>query len=226
MATESILITEENTALVIFCKRPKFGQGKQRIAATLGAENTVQIADALVACAVEDAQCWSGPVFVAVTSTEDIPWAQAMFPDKCHVVAQGPGNLGDKIMGIDQTVREFNNQSCIFIGTDSPLLDQSFFDATLEAFTTYDVVLSKADDGGVVIMANRQPWPAITDLAWSTDTLCSELETACQAHGLSVGHIKAGFDIDTEAELKAAQPLLEQDLRPARKALAQLISRF
>ena len=49
--------------LVIFCKRPLPGQGKQRIAATLGKDVAYEIASALLQCALEDARAWLGTLF-------------------------------------------------------------------------------------------------------------------------------------------------------------------
>ena len=48
----------EPVTLVLVCKRPAPGVGKQRLAARLGSEMTFKIASALLACAVGDACDW------------------------------------------------------------------------------------------------------------------------------------------------------------------------
>ena len=51
--------------LVLVCKRPALGIGKQRLAAKVGQELALQIAEALLACALEDVLAWPGSVVIA-----------------------------------------------------------------------------------------------------------------------------------------------------------------
>lgn len=55
----------DDVTLVLVCKRPAPGVGKQRLTMSLGNEMTQQIATALLACALEDACDWSDRVVIA-----------------------------------------------------------------------------------------------------------------------------------------------------------------
>ena len=46
--------------LVLLCKRPALGHAKQRLAGTLGQEAALSVAQALLACALEDLRQWRG----------------------------------------------------------------------------------------------------------------------------------------------------------------------
>ncbi|WP_133407155.1 DUF2064 domain-containing protein [Parashewanella tropica] len=213
--------------LVVFCKRPKLHQGKQRLTEGTSPENALEIAKALLSCAIEDAKTWKGNVVLACAHQQDERWMQAQLPE-AEVMSQLPlgeeGNLGKRLNYIDSTLRSQGHKQILYIGTDAPILSESHYSSTLSALKDHDIVLNHADDGGVVIMANNHPWPYISQLSWSTNTLGKELENACQTHQLSVTSALSGYDIDYVSDIKKLYQDLQTDLRPARQYLLSLIT--
>jgi glycosyltransferase A (GT-A) superfamily protein (DUF2064 family) len=233
--------------LVIFCKRPKLHQGKQRLASSIGAEAALNIANALLNCAIEDAQYWQekwqGNVVIACAHSADIPWAKKLLtnadiqhydvisqceyelaPAQLNSHKPDQDNLGVRLNFIDQTLRKKNHQQLVFIGTDAPILKNAHYQATLTALKQNDIVLNHADDGGVVIMANNKPWPDLKKLPWSTELLSEALSTHCQKSGLNIAFSKAGYDIDHLQDLQKLQLNLIDDYRPARQHLYKEIN--
>ncbi|WP_415895527.1 TIGR04282 family arsenosugar biosynthesis glycosyltransferase [Neptuniibacter sp. PT34_22] len=211
--------------LLIFCKQPRIGQGKQRIAASLGAETTFEIAKALLQCALEDAQAWAGRVVLSPASVDEVEWAEGLLDgEHVQVVPQPSGNLGERINTVDQRLREQGHQNIVTIGTDAPILNLDLLQQVCHKMADYDVVCSKADDGGVTVMASGVAWPDLEALPWSTERLAQGLEEFCLDAGLSVGYIEPTYDIDLEADLVRLIEHLKSDRRPARKALLQLIT--
>src|SRR5512134_154575 len=97
-------------ALVLVCKRPAVGIGKQRLAASIGGEAANRIAEALLACALEDAGAWPGPVIIAPADPADHAWASALLPLarvrlKIRVELQAEGNLGQRLNALDHKLR-------------------------------------------------------------------------------------------------------------------------
>ena len=74
-------------AMVIVCRRPALGVGKQRLAASLGAAAAWDIGARLLDYALEDATHWPGPVILAPAEASDarcawppladLPWSSA-----------------------------------------------------------------------------------------------------------------------------------------------------
>ncbi len=213
--------------LVLFCKRPKLNQGKQRLAEDSTAESALKIAQALLACAIEDANHWQGPVVIACSDSNDLKWAQSLAKN-VQVITQLPqeksGNLGERLNYVDRQLRAQGHQQLVIIGTDAPILDNEHFQTALSALQNNDIALSHADDGGVVIMANKVPWPILTDLPWSTNELSQSLLAVCQQQQLTVKYSLPGYDVDYIADLQKLFIDLQTDLRPARQALLQTIS--
>lgn len=215
--------------LVLVCKRPAPGTGKQRLAARLGQEKAFQIADALLACALEDAAEWPGPVVIAPADAEDLDWARSLsisHSSAVRVVPQTAGNLGQRLNALDRTLRSQGMHHLFFIGSDAPGLLATDYAAARDALQHHDVVLIPAADGGVVLMANRKPWPDLSALPWSSNRLGEALTGLCCQAGHSVSAVGHGYDVDEWDDVVKLAASLRQDPRPARRALLQMVSRI
>ncbi|WP_207063072.1 DUF2064 domain-containing protein [Motiliproteus sp. SC1-56] len=208
--------------LVILCKRPTLTEGKQRLAPALGAELTRRLAQALLNCALEDAAQWPGPVVISPARTEDRDWA-ANLPVGACVLPQGEGNLGARINRLDSQLRALGHQRLVYIGTDAPGLDSGHYSAVRRELARSPVVLSAAADGGVVLMASREPWPELEALPWSTATLGEALHACCLQGGLKVTYTAPGYDVDLVEDLPRLREDLSGDPRAARQRLLALL---
>ena len=172
-----------------------------------------------MACALEDLQNWPGEVVISPSRISDCAWAAALLNRPVKVLAQGEGNLGERINNLDKSLKDAGYIQTIYIGSDAPILGQDEYQQIIKALTVYDVVLCPALDGGVTIMSNKQPWPDMCSLGWSTPSLASQLESLCRAHDLHVHTIKASYDLDNSQQLAKLAEDLQQDSREARKKL-------
>ncbi|MCQ4260458.1 DUF2064 domain-containing protein [Stutzerimonas stutzeri] len=211
-------------ALVLVCKRPALGYGKQRLAAQVGAESALQIAEHLLDCALEDLNDWPGAVVIAPDHPDACGWAQQQAPH-AFCLAQQNGNLGDRLNALDRGLRDRGHHALAFIGSDAPALTQADYQRVRTALHSYDTVLIRARDGGVTLMASNRPWPDLTDLPWSTPRLGDALANVCLGEGHSVEWCGQCFDIDEQADLSFARQQLADDPRPARRALMALLDR-
>jgi glycosyltransferase A (GT-A) superfamily protein (DUF2064 family) len=223
------LLSANYPTLVVFCKRPKLNQGKQRLVEAISAPQAFVIAKALLACAIEDTKAWQGPVVIATSDESDVEWAQSL-NKKAQVMTQLPsdltGNLGERLNYVDHVLRALGHQQMVIIGTDAPMLNDVHYQTAITSLNEHDVVLSHADDGGVVIMANSAPWPNMTALPWSTQNLSHALAQACRDEELSVHYATPGYDIDYVADLEKLTRDLTHDHRPARQALLATINQL
>jgi glycosyltransferase A (GT-A) superfamily protein (DUF2064 family) len=213
-------------ALVLVCKRPAPGVGKQRLAANLGAEGAYLLAERLLACAVEDACRWPGPVVIAPARPADYAWASRLLPGKkpqARIQPQSDGNLGQRLNALDEVLRNGGLKQLVYIGSDAPLLTEDDYAAVREGLRHHDCILKPAVDGGVVLMASREPWPLLDRLPWSTAVLGGALAACCRASGGSVMTLSQSFDVDEKKDAVRLVNALEADHRPARRALHQLV---
>ena len=205
--------------LVIFCRRPSPGRGKQRIAATVGPGLTFELTTHLLDTTLEDAASWPGPVVIAPAAKADRVWAEALMTGNHRVCPQPDGNLGERLNAVDRTIRSTGTEQLIYIGSDAPLLDAAYFEQARATLQTHDVVLGAAEDGGVVLMGARCAWPDLAPLPWSGNVLGKQLELLCVQRGLTVKYLPTRYDIDFANDLPRLHADLHTDTRPARRSL-------
>lgn len=205
-------------ALILVCKRPALGHGKQRLAARLGAVATLEMAERLLDCALEDLAQWPGARVIAPDAATHCSWASELLPD-CLCLPQSAGNLGERLNALDRQLRAAGERTLVFIGSDAPALTEDDYQRVRRALDEVDSVLLAACDGGVVLMASNRPWPDLAELPWSTPQLGESLATACRQAGHSLQVCGESFDVDEPADLAWARRALADDPRPARQRL-------
>lgn len=210
--------------LVIVAKRPKPGQGKQRLAATLGQPSAFEIAQQLFVCTLEDGLSWPGPKVLAISDQADLSWAKNQVPNDWTVLHQTTGNLGERLNMLDAQLRAKGHQHHIYIGTDCPLIHTNYLTEVSAHLQRSDFVIGDAEDGGVVVMANAKPWPDLAPLAWSTSQLGRQLANKVTENNDSLSTVRMLYDIDTQADLVKLQLDLAHDKRSSRIKLLYLIT--
>lgn len=216
-----------DTTLVLVHKKPELGIGKQRLAARFGVKLTLQIAQALFECAMEDAAQWPGLVVLSPADRDDSNWAQQQARRFCanfRVVPQISGNLGQRLNALDETLRGQELKRLVYIGSDSPGLKEEDYVAVRTYLNQSNAVLIPAIDGGVILMANRHVWPDLSMLPWSTNQLGNSLANKCKAEMESVSVLQKNYDVDEPEDFLQLMNVLKDDRRPARKALHVLAS--
>lgn len=215
----------KQSTLVLVCKRPKVGVGKQRLAAKLGREKTLVIAESLLDCALEDAAEWQGPIVIAPADDVDSEWAVSLLPEsrQIEVFPQKIGNLGQRLNALDKSLRNVGYSQLVYIGSDAPVLQSLDYIACQQSLQHHDTVLIPASDGGVALMASNLHWPALADLPWSTSQLGKALVVRCEDAGQSVALLEQRTDVDEFADCVKLISNLNDDPRPARQTLLKHI---
>ncbi|MDP6436683.1 MAG: TIGR04283 family arsenosugar biosynthesis glycosyltransferase [Gammaproteobacteria bacterium] len=218
-----MIFASDSSILVVFCRRPTLGTGKQRIAAELGQQAALELSELLLATTLEDARAWPDPVVIAPASIEDSDWARDLVP-AAHVIPQVDGNLGERLATVDHRIRGAGGRQLLYIGSDAPALKSAQLRAAAAALTNADCVFIPARDGGVTLMGAARPWPELADLPWGTAELGRALKRRCEEAGFTMAALAESFDIDTPRDLADAPRLLRNDARPARVKLLKWIA--
>ncbi|MEC9375456.1 MAG: DUF2064 domain-containing protein [Pseudomonadota bacterium] len=217
-----MLIDPLKPVLVILCKRPILGSGKQRIAVDLGESIALEVSRLLLDIAIEDAEAWQGEIVISPANNADINWAKKIMPS-AKIIAQTGEGLGQRINNIDNEVRSLGGKSVLFIGTDSPGLNSNDFKTALEVLKKKSGVFIPANDGGVILLGANTSWPNLHNLRWETKYLHNDIKKLFQLKNRTFQDIKKGFDVDTREDLLLAYEYLVNDNRPARKNLCNWI---
>jgi rSAM/selenodomain-associated transferase 1 len=209
--------------LILFCKRPRLGVGKQRLALVLGQQGAFRIADMLHRCALAQLASWPGTTVIACADAADCDSYRAEFPWVNTVIAQQGNNLGQRINHVERQLRAAGHEQLIIIGSDMPEQTPDQLLAAAEKLAQHDIVLSAATDGGVTLMAAAVAWPELDTLPWSTPELGQALVECCEQAGLSVGWVTPCDDVDLVEDLRRLRTSLAADPRAPQQAVRNLI---
>ncbi|MBK9578710.1 MAG: DUF2064 domain-containing protein [Fibrobacteres bacterium] len=214
------MTTPFDCTLVLLCKRPRLGEGKQRLAAGIGTDSALAIAELLLSTSVDLLLSWPGQKVIAPAKASDCSWAEQV-ASGCEVIAQGEGNLGQRIQGVDQFLREKATQRILWIGSDCPALTlEDLVQASRMLHANCDFYFQPALDGGAVLMGNAQPWPPLETLPWSTNQFLEATTQRCQGDGTVACGGETLPDLDLVEDLVPVAESLQIDSRKPQQALA------
>jgi len=210
--------------LVAFCRRPRPGVGKRRLARELGDATALALSELMLATTLEDLADWPGRRVLAPSEPADEAWARSLALSLDDVVPQPTGNLGERLGDVDRRLRARGHATILYIGSDAPVLAPADYGEAARAFVTHDVVLGPALDGGVTCLGSRHPWPDLSDLPWSSEHLHAALQALCTGAGRTVHNLAPRYDVDVPADLRRLGADLATDARPQRRALYRALA--
>jgi glycosyltransferase A (GT-A) superfamily protein (DUF2064 family) len=213
-------------ALVVMCTRPRLGGAKTRAAAASEERAAFELAQALIDCAIEDAEAWAGPVVLALAQPNDLQWAGTVARGEWSIVGQTGGNPGERINAVDQVLRRHGARALVFVGTTAALRPQSDYTTVCDLLASSDIVVMPAPSGGAALMAARRPWPDLATLSWNTRRLSAELSYLCEREGLSVARLERRAILESHDDLARIVEANAEDTRPKRQALVALARRI
>lgn len=191
--------------LIIFTRYPQPGTAKTRLIPALGEAGAAALSRQMTehtlaqVFALQQAYSVQAEVWFA-GGTVDL-MRQWLGQDWCYV-AQGEGDLGDRLVRSCRFAFTAGCQRVVIIGTDCPELSPSLL---VQAFThlhQHDVVLGPAQDGGYYLIGLRQFTPELfAGVAWSTAAVLQQTQAIATQLGLTVSVLPVLSDVDTPKDL-------------------------
>ncbi len=191
--------------LGIVAKAPVPGRVKTRLIPALTPEQTAALAAQLLRRTVELAQELPQiRTVVVVAPPEGIELVRRLLPRPVPLVAQGEGDLGDRLQRFFQRAFEEGSEGVMVLGADHPNLPADYLRQAVSILRRGNdrVVLGPTEDGGYYLMGLTRPHPELFQgIPWSTSEVFREtLQRARRLH-LSVEQLPPWFDIDRPEDL-------------------------
>ncbi len=198
---------------IVFARTPRFGQGKTRLAADIGAEATFQLYEAMLMDTLRTMRTRDAASVLLFTFPPDEESVQEMetwckshdywFPE-LRVLPQEGTNLGEQMYNAFQLAFEQSPHPAIILGTDSPTIPHKIWRAAEEALQASDTaVLGRSTDGGFYAMG--LPFVDTSfffDNAYSNDTVYARTYEALQESFSIILELPERTDIDDLASLR------------------------
>ncbi|MEN8786343.1 MAG: TIGR04282 family arsenosugar biosynthesis glycosyltransferase [Flavobacteriales bacterium] len=186
--------------LIIFTKIPKLGNGKSRLAHTIGEENAFTIFKELIkhtAKITKDIDCdkW---VCYADNTEENSFFDHSIYKK----LIQSGTDLGERMRNVFVSATDQGYEQIILIGSDCYELSQSEIEKGFRILNNSDFVFGPAKDGGYYLIGTRTTFTKVFDnKTWSTSTVLYEALRDVEGADLSHGELATLSDVDYESNL-------------------------
>ena len=192
--------------VIVFCKAPRPGFVKTRVAARLGPD---------VACSA-----YRELVESVLSRIAQIEWVQLRHtPDDSRgeiarwkrrptweLQPQGAGDLGARLVRAFREEFEAGTDRVVIIGTDSPEVLEADIREALHALRRKDLVVGPALDGGYWLIGLSEAHPSLfAGIDWSTPAVLEQTLYRAKAERMDVHLLRVLADIDTAEDFAAYQ---------------------
>ena len=189
-----------NPHLAIMARRSKLGEGKTRLAATLGAHMALNIYRELIALCAQHAKDsgLKGTIFFEPEPGDFEVWDQTRF---IYALQDQVPDLGQRLKAAFAHCFANGHSAVMIVGTDCPGMDASILKEAAHALANRDMVIGPSEDGGYYLLGLRQIHPSLFEnINWSTDQVFQQTCTEASHLGLSIHVLPMQLDIDTESD--------------------------
>ncbi len=150
-------------SLIIMARVPQLGAVKKRLAREIGAVAAVRLYRKMlqICLALSCDHLWR--TYIALTPDH------IAYPLIVPRVAQGHGNLGQRMERLARHTLRYGQGAVIFIGSDAPLIRPHHIRQALRGLQHHDVVFGPSCDGGYWLVGLRNPaLMMFRNVRWST----------------------------------------------------------
>jgi rSAM/selenodomain-associated transferase 1 len=193
--------------VIVMAKSPRPGYAKTRLVPALGAKAAADLAQQLLAHALEQAvRARLGPVELCCAPDASDPLLAPLRSPQVALQDQGEGDLGQRMQRA--FARWLPTSGCaLLMGTDIPGLDAPTLQQAALALSKHDAVFIPALDGGYGLIGLRgasvAPFSSVfEEMTWSNASVMSATRQRLAAAGLSHAELPPLADIDEPADLQ------------------------
>lgn len=187
--------------LVIMAKRPGAGLVKTRLGRIIGPARAAYFYNHLLKATM---QRLSGDprwqTWLAVAPNASV--ADSFWPADCNVIAQGSGDLGDRMQRL---MDDLPPGPVVIIGSDIPDITTQDIALAFQALGSADVVFGPAHDGGYWLVGQKrltQVFKLFDEVRWSTKHALKD--SLINALGLKVAMLNERTDVDEQSDFLRA----------------------
>lgn len=197
-------VTATGPVLILFAKTPEPGTVKTRLCPPLTDQQAAQLAELLIEHTVRLAQCWPGPVQLAVWPNTRHPLFQRLAGEYgLPCVRQDPGDLGAKMAAAIAT-SVCQDRPAAIMGCDVPHCPAPVLVSAAQHLQAGKNVLGPTNDGGYYFIGLSANHPALfSGIAWGTNHVLNQTRARAADLGVAFTLLPSLTDLDTWSQVRA-----------------------
>jgi rSAM/selenodomain-associated transferase 1 len=199
--------SESHRKLIVFARYPKPGKVKTRLIPALGEEKASQLHRDMTAHTLTWAKRlgqWHGTAVEVRFDGGSQDLMCSAFGNGFRYVAQGPGDLGERMARAFDEAFSGGAEAVVIVGTDCPTVSVDLAQKAYETLRTKDLVLGPAHDGGYYLIGLRRPVRQLfARVSWGTGSVLKETVEHAKRLKLSYGLLEILHDVDRPEDLIA-----------------------
>lgn len=192
--------------LILFTRYPEPGRTKTRLIPALGAQGAAALQRRMSEVIIGQMMQFAGqyPVSPEIRYADGNQQAmEAWLSSDIPCLAQGEGDLGDRLRRAFAQAFTQGAQAVVVIGADCPGLTPALFAQAFAALDTQDLVLGPAMDGGYYLVGLNQPAPTLfSEISWGSGEVLAATLKQAQALALSTHMLEPLADVDRPEDLR------------------------
>lgn len=187
----------------VFCRAPRPGRAKTRLAPALGAEGAAALALAFLLDVLDALDTPGLDREACVAEPADRAPITGLAPMGVAVAVQPPGDLGQRMLGIVRDRLAAGRPAVVLVGADCPTIRAERVHEALAALADgADAALCPSGDGGYSLLALARPHAVLlTGVPWSTDAVLTCTRERARAAGLTLAELAPVDDVDRPGDL-------------------------
>ncbi len=197
-------MTASRKRLILFTRYPVPGRTKTRLISALGSRGAADLHRRLTELVLGRVLSPSGTWELEVRFQGGNKKRMAAWLGEGPAYrAQGPGDLGRKMLRAFRGAFREGVEAALLVGSDVPGLCRGIVEEAFRLLESRDVVLGPARDGGYYLVGVKAPQPFLfTQVPWGGRTVLEKTLEKARERGLSVGLLEVLADLDVPGDLE------------------------
>ena len=205
------------TAIIIMAKVPSAGAVKTRMQPYLSAEQSAELATALLSDAERKIIKSHHTSIIAYSPANQLNHLKTILQHEHLLIDQAGKDLGDRMMNAFRFGFSQGFDAIVMIGTDSPTFPTESIEEAFEQLEKEtDIVLGKSEDGGFYLIGLRTTYSDLfDDVDWELDDTFNRTLKNAEKLGMFEGLVAPWYDVDLPDDLERLKKELAENPAPA-----------
>ena len=186
----------------VFCKHPRPGEVKTRLADHIGPQSAVSLSAAFLDDLAFEFRTEGERRVLGFSPAGSAAYFGQFTRFGYDLWPQPEGDLGARMNAFFAETLQDTTDTSVLIGSDTPTIPREYVKRAFDHLEEFDCILGPAMDGGYYLIGLRRPVPELFEnIIWSGSRVLAQTVKRISEMGLSLALLPPWYDIDNLDDL-------------------------